>query len=134
MAEAQVDIEALTERAYGALNDQDLDAFLTVIHPEVEFTSIVAEAEGTTFRGHDGVREWWVTVPGAFEEVHWDLQRVRSAGDRAIAEVVMSGRLGGVPVELRIWQALRLRDGLPCWWCFFRTEDEATAAVDLPKA
>ena len=47
----------------------DIDSFLEHIDENVEFTSIVAEAEGTTFHGHDGVREWWASVRGAFEVV-----------------------------------------------------------------
>jgi uncharacterized protein len=46
----------LAEAAYAALNSGDLDAFLALTSEDVEFTSMVAEAEGTTFRGHDGVR------------------------------------------------------------------------------
>ena len=56
----------MAEAVYGALNAGDLDGFLALIAEDVEFTSLVAEAEGTTFRGHADARAWWETVRGAF--------------------------------------------------------------------
>jgi hypothetical protein len=51
-------LRAAIEAAYAALDAGDIEAFLERVDEDVEFTSIVAEAEGTTFRGHQGVREW----------------------------------------------------------------------------
>ena len=34
-----------------------------------------------------------------------------------------------VPMEQVVWQAIRLRDGLAIRWDFFRTEEEARAAL-----
>jgi ketosteroid isomerase-like protein len=45
-------------RGYEAVNRGDVDGLLVAIHPDVEFTSLIAEAEGETFRGHEGVRRW----------------------------------------------------------------------------
>ena len=50
------------EAVYAAITSDDLDAFLALAHPKIEFRSLIAEAEGGSFRGHDGVREWWETV------------------------------------------------------------------------
>jgi uncharacterized protein len=119
------------EAGYGALNSGDLEAFLALTAEDVEFTSMVAEAEGTTFRGHDGVRAWWETVRGAFEDVHWELLDVRGSGDRGVIHFRMTGTLGSVPVEQTMWQATTLRDGRVTWWAFFRTEREALEAAGL---
>lgn len=119
------------EVVYGALNSGDLEAFLAMMAEDVEFTSMVAEAEGTTFRGHDGVRAWWETVRGAFEDVHWELLDVCGSDDRGVVHFKMTGTLGSVPVEQTMWQATTLRDGLVTWWAFFRSEHEALEAVGL---
>jgi ketosteroid isomerase-like protein len=55
------------------VNSGDLEAFLALTAEDVEFTSMVAEAEATAFLGHEGVRAWWETVRGAFEDVRWEL-------------------------------------------------------------
>jgi ketosteroid isomerase-like protein len=45
---------AVLRKGYAAVNRGDIDGFLADVHPDVEFTSLIAEAEGETFRGHDG--------------------------------------------------------------------------------
>jgi SnoaL-like domain len=102
-----------------------------LVAEDVEFTSMVAEAEGTTFRGHDGVRAWWDAVRGAFGDVRWELLAVRGSDERAVTKIRMTGTLGGVPVAQTMWQAARARDGKLRWWGFFRSEAEALEAVGL---
>jgi hypothetical protein len=123
----------LAEAGVEALNSGDLEAFLALTAEDVEFTSMVAEAEGTTFRGHDGVRAWWETVRGAFEDVRWDLLDIRGSGDRGVLHFRMTGTLGGVPVEQTMWQVSALRDGKVIWWAFFRSEREALEAAGLSE-
>jgi ketosteroid isomerase-like protein len=125
------EVRAIAEAAFAAINAGDLDAFVALTTEDVEFTSLVAEAEGTTFRGHDGVRAWWETVRGAFVEVHWEVLDVHGAGDKGVTHFRMAGTLSGVPVEQAMWQAVRLRDGRASWWCSFRTEREALEAAGL---
>ena len=67
MSQVSVEVRAMAE----ALNSGDLEAFLARTAEDVEFTSLVAEAEGRTFRGHAGVRAWWGTVLGAFQDPRW---------------------------------------------------------------
>jgi hypothetical protein len=133
MSQASPELRALAEVAFEAINAGDFEAFDRLIAEDVEFTSLVAEGEGTTFRGHDGVREWWETVRGAFEEPRWDLLEVRGAGNHGVLHFRLHGTLGTVPVEQTMWQAVNLRDGIICWWAFFRTEAEALEAVGLSE-
>jgi ketosteroid isomerase-like protein len=56
------ELRAIAETALRALNAGDLDGFLEVVADDVEFTSMILEVEGQTFRGRDGVRAWWQTV------------------------------------------------------------------------
>src|SRR6478672_11662394 len=131
MSQEDVALRALAEEAFGALNARDLDGFLAVATEDVEFTSLVAEVEGTTFRGHDGVRTWWETVRGAFEGVTWELLDFRGGAERGVLHFRMAGMLSGVPVEQTMWQAVKARGGKLSWWATFRTEREALEAVGL---
>jgi ketosteroid isomerase-like protein len=123
----------MADAVYAAINAADLDAFVALAHKNVEFTSMVAEAEGTTFRGHDGVRAWWETIRGAFEDVRWELLDFQGSGDRAVSHIRMAGTLSGVPVEQTMWQAVKLREGKLSWWASYRTEAEALEAVGLSE-
>lgn len=122
-------MERLARHAADALNRADLEGYLALMHPDVEFTSLIAEAEGDVFRGHEGVRRWWEEVRGAFEQVEWDFQEVRPQQDRGVAKIRIHGTLSGVEVEQTMWQAFRARDGKALWWRFFRSEDEAVEAI-----
>lgn len=133
VSQENVELRAIAEAAFEALNAGDLNAFLAVASDDVEFTSLVAEVEGTTFRGHDGVRAWWERVRGAFADVEWELLEFRSSGPRGVAQIRMAGTLGGVPVNQRMWLAARTRDGRVSWWSFFRTEREALEALGLSE-
>ena len=131
MLQENVELRAMADAAYGALNSGDLDGFLALIAEDVEFTSMVAEAEGTTFRGHEGVRIWWETIRGAFEDPRWELLDVHGSAERGVTKFRMAGTLSGVPVAQTMWQAAKLHDGKLSWWAFFRTEREALDAVGL---
>jgi hypothetical protein len=131
MSQENEDLRAMAEAAFGALNSGNLDGFLALATEDVEFTWLVAEVEGTTFRRHDGVRTWWATVRGAFDNVRWEVLKVRGYGSRGVAHIRMAGTLGGVPVNLTMWLEARLREDRVSWWCFFRTEREALKAVGV---
>lgn len=127
------ELRALAAAAFEAINAGDIDAFLAHTTEDVEFTSMVAEAEGTTFRGHDGVRAWWQTIRDAFQDVRWELLDFSGSGDRGVSHFRMVGTIGGVPVEQTMWQAVKVRDGRAFWWANFRTEQEALEAVGLSE-
>ena len=129
VAEGDPDIDSLARRALEALNRDDWDAFVEFMHPEIEFRSLIAEADGETFRGHDGVRQWWDTVRGAFGSVTWEYQEIRAEGKHGVLRVRIEGTIRGVPVNQTMWQAVELRDGKAGWWTFFRSEQEAVQAV-----
>jgi ketosteroid isomerase-like protein len=116
-----------------ALNSGDLEAFLARIAEDVEFTSLVAEAEGRTYRGHAGVRAWWEKVLGSFQDPRWEVLDMRGSGDRAVAKSRLTATLAGTEVVQTMWMAARLRDGKLGWWTFVRTEQEALEAAGLPE-
>jgi len=132
MSPSRDELRALADANYGALNAGDLEALLRLVTEDVEFKSMIAEAEATTFRGHDGVRAWHETVINAFADPHWDVLdvfEVPGSDDLGILQIHMVGTLAGVPVEQTMWQAVELRDGKARWWNLFRTEREALDAV-----
>jgi ketosteroid isomerase-like protein len=129
MSEVSVEVRAMAE----ALNSGDLVAFVARTAEDVEFTSLVAEAEGRTFRGHAGVRAWWETVLGAFRDPHWEVLDARGSDDRAVLKSRPTATLADTEVEQTMWMAARLRGDKLGWWAFFRTEQEALEAVGLPE-
>ena len=131
MPPASAELRAITETALAALNSGDLDSFMTVVADDVEFTSMIAEVEGQTFRGHAGVRSWWNSVAGAFQVVRWELIELEGSSPRGLAKLRAVAEVDGVEVEQMVWQAASFRDGKLDWWAFFRDEHAARAAAGL---
>ena len=112
-----------------AINRGDIDGFLEWVSPDVEFTSMIAEAEGETFRGHAGVRQRWTTVREMFDAVTWTYEEVKAHGDAGIARLRIDGTISGAEAAQTMWQAVILRDGKGLWWGFFRDRAEALEAL-----
>jgi ketosteroid isomerase-like protein len=129
---SEENVEAL-RRGYAAVNRGDIDGLLANVHADVEFTSLIAEAEGETFRGHDGVRRWWKEVVLPLGGLHGEPVEVRDLGDTVLARIVGRYRPRGVEVRQTVWHVTRYRDGKATSWKFFRTEDEALEAARPPE-
>ena len=123
----------LAEQAYAAINSRDLDAFVELVHPDVEFVSLIAEAEGRLYRGHDGVREWWRSVADALGGLDFRMEAYQDLGDYGIARIRVTGTVAGVAVPQTMWQAFAARGDRPIWWQTFRTEEEAIEAVEARR-
>jgi ketosteroid isomerase-like protein len=120
------------ESFYAAISDRDLDAFMAMIDPEIEFKSLIAEAGGGTFHGPDGVRAWWDEVICSLG-VQPNPEEIEAFRDRGITRLRLSGNVAGVDVPQAMWMAWRLRDGRLLWWQTFRDEDAALRAVGLAE-
>jgi ketosteroid isomerase-like protein len=119
----------LTELIYSAINRRDLDTVLAHVAEDAEFRSMVAEADGETFRGHDGVRSWWTQVVQALGGLGFDLEEYRDEGEGAVIKVRVRGLVGTTGIEQTMWQGVTFRDEKAVWWGLFRSEEEAAAAV-----
>jgi ketosteroid isomerase-like protein len=127
MADPDLDV---AKSAWAALGRVDLDAFLEVIDPDIEFHSLVAEAEGRTYRGYDGVREWWGTVRSALGGLRFDVEDFTALDDGLVlTRLVSTGTVADVEVGQMMWNLSQIRDGKAIWWSVFRSEEEALEAA-----
>jgi ketosteroid isomerase-like protein len=116
--------------AWAALERKDLDGFLELIDPEIEFHSLIAEAEGRTFRGHDGVRDWWGTVSASLGGLEYDVQDFTRLGEGLVStKDVITATVAEVEVMQTMWHLAEIRDGKAFWWSVFRSEPEAQEAA-----
>jgi ketosteroid isomerase-like protein len=121
----------LVRRFFAAFDEHDEPALLDLVHPDVEFTSLILEVEGA-FRGHEGLRLYLSELFSTFPDFRVEFDEVRLTGDGAVVKVRVrtSGVASGVPTDLTDWQALTVRDGKVAWWAFFRSEAEALEAIE----
>ncbi len=122
----------LMEAVFDAISRNDLDAFLALAHPEIEFRSLIAEAEGRTFHGHEGVREWWDSVIRSLD-IQPRPEGIEGFRDRGVTCLRLAGRVAGVEVPQTMWLSWRVRDGQLVWWASFRSDAEALEAAGLAE-
>src|SRR4051794_5351814 len=129
MTQADVDLVRDSHRAF---RQRELDRWLTYLDPDVEFTSLVLEIEGT-YRGHEGARAWWDNIVAVFPDWSPQVVDAREVGDRILVQVRAEGRGTGSGIELErdTWQVAQVENGLLRSWKFFRTEQEALEAAGL---
>ena len=125
----------LAQSAYDALIRNDIDAFLELIDPEVEWHSLILEMEGT-FHGHEGVRRWWESLRSAFPEWAPSFAEVEDRGDWVIARASAtgSGAASGVELEGDFWQVAEVREGLIVRYFAVRGRDEAMRVIEDARA
>ena len=126
---AQSDIDVVCG-SHDAFRRRDLEAFVDYMDPEIEFTSLVLEVEGT-YRGHEGIRSWWNDILAVFPDWQPQVEDAREVGDRVLLRVRAegAGTGSGIDVDRVIWQVAEVRDGRLRAWRFFRTEQEALVAA-----
>ena len=98
-----------------AFNAGDIDAVIACCDPNVEFHSTFAAVGGGIYRGHDGVRKWWLDLKEIWgEELRSDLETLFDVGESMLVFTVLRGRgqQSGVDVELPAAMVVRFRDGL----------------------
>ena len=123
---------AVMEAAYAAITRGDLEAFLALADPDIEFRSLIAEAEGHAFRGHEGVRRWWDSVIRSLA-VQPRPEQIEGFRDRGITRLRLAGSVAGVEVPQTMWMSWRVRGGMIIWWETFRSESEALKAAGLSE-
>jgi ketosteroid isomerase-like protein len=130
------DLVELIQQGLDAFNRRDLDAFLALCDPDVEFISYLAQVEGgEPYRGHDGVREWWERLHAVFPDFRLEVEEVRDLGGLGIARwrTHATGVESDAPIEQTVWQVGEYRDGKAIKWRFFGSEEEALEAAGLSE-
>ena len=104
----------MVKSVYRAVNDDDLPAFLAVMHPEVELTtSGVYPDFSPTYRGHEGAVEYWEAARGLWDAFSIEIGRCEPIGDQVLASVHqrVEGR-DGIVVEHNWGHLFSFADGL----------------------
>jgi ketosteroid isomerase-like protein len=97
-----------------AANRRDTEAALPYIDPDGELQSaIIGGAEGNTYRGHEGFRDWMAESDAAFEELRLEPEEFRDLGDDVllIGRLYARGRESGVEIDPPIAWLATLREG-----------------------
>ena len=83
------------KRATELLNRRDIESFLEMLDPEVEWHPALVtllEGEATVYRGREEVRALLQDIFEAFADFRFEFSEIRDLGDRILAVGEMRGR------------------------------------------
>jgi hypothetical protein len=118
-----------------AFAGRDREAFLKFFDPEVDFAPRIAELEGGSYAGHEGIRSWWETMFRLFSEYRVEIEEARDLGNATFGRVrlIGQGMESGAPVGELQWHLAEWRDGSIIRWRSFRSEVDALEAAGLSE-
>lgn len=124
----------IVRRGHDIFNQRDLEGYLAVHDPDLEFTTYERAMEGAgPYRGHSGIRRWWREVLEVLPDLSVELDEMRDLGHLVLVHGKLRGHGAGsgAPFERTYWGLFHCRDRRISWWHAFRTEEEALAAARL---
>jgi hypothetical protein len=116
-----------------AFGRRDVDAFLPLVDPEVDFVALTGLVEGGGYHGHDGVKRWRDDVVSVFPDLDVEIEDARPIGDLVLAALRVHGHGADsrVPFERKVWLLSEWRHDKVVWWRVFQSEAEALEAGGL---
>ena len=134
MSEATIELH---RRFYAPFNAHDIEGFIALCHPEIEFHSAFAAVGGVTvYRGHDGLRDWYRGYEEAWgNEIRVDLESFFELADKTLAFFALRGRglQSGVETQMSIAQVTRWRDDLCVYLKSYLDRVEALRELGVSK-
>lgn len=119
---------AVVSRLFDCWGDNDLEGMLECIDPELEWHAAV---DGRVYRGHDGVREYFLRWRESGQRLEVPLQRVVDVTPGCVLAIgrlrlMQPGR--GLADSPGVW-VIRLRDGRVRLGHSYRSERDALEAL-----
>jgi ketosteroid isomerase-like protein len=133
MSEENVEI---VRRSMEAVNEGDIDRAFSFADPGAELHSaIIGGAEGRTYRGLAGFRQWYTDAMESFTDLRTELTEFRDLGDRVLAfgRIRARGRESGLQLDQETGWVVTFRRGRVVKAEGFLSRAEAVQAAGLSE-
>jgi ketosteroid isomerase-like protein len=124
----------VVRRAWAAFSRVDVDGALRELDPEVVVVPFGAAMEGKSYRGHDGVMEWWRDeILVSWEHFQVLPERFERAGERLLVTGRWNARgsESGVDLDIPATWVVEVRDGKIVYWQTYTDHAQARRDVGL---
>ena len=123
------------KHALSAYNRGDVEPMVEVSDPEIEWHPLSAEVEGgLSFRGHEGLRQWFANLHATFEEFEASIDELRDLGDVVLGLGHAHLRFrSGVILDTEAGYLSRFRDALAVWARMYPSHAAAIEAAGLEE-
>ncbi len=116
-----------------SITDRDVEAALEVCHPEIEFSSLMAQLEARPYTGHAGIRRYFREIDVTWEEWRVEVEELMPAPDGRVVIVMsthMRGKESGVPFTQRIANLWEFEDEKLLRATLYRDPADALRAIE----
>jgi ketosteroid isomerase-like protein len=126
----------VVRRAIEAWQRDDLDAWLSLYHPAIEWHNAerLVEGAGSPYRGIDGIRQLWTVWRTEAEDFQVEFQELRDLGDDRVLQlghIRWRGAASGILVESPLGQITTVCNGKILRSMDYLSHEEALEAVGL---
>jgi ketosteroid isomerase-like protein len=121
--------------AVDAWNSGDREAWLALWDEEAEFYPLRAQLEGESYSGHDGLMRFLAEMTQDFEEVRFEIEETRDAGEQVVGtgRFRARGRASGVDLDVPLGVLARMRRGKIVYMRFFSEPADALEAAGVSE-
>ena len=121
--------------ALDAWNRGDHKAWLALWDEEAEFYPLRAQLDGQSVWGHEGLERFVAELTEDFEEVRFEIEETRDAGEQVvgIGRFRARGRASGVNLNVPLGVFTRVRRGKIVYTRFFSEPADALEAAGLSE-
>ena len=125
-------VDALNAFLRGKISSE---AWLALWDEEAEFYPLRAQLEGESYSGHDGLMRFVAELAEDFEEVRFEVEEMRDAGEQVvgIGRFRARGRTSGLDLNVPFGAVQRVRRGKIVYTRFFSEPAEALEAAGLSE-
>jgi ketosteroid isomerase-like protein len=119
--------------AVDAWNRGDREAWLALWDKEAAFYPLRAQLEGESYSGHEGLERFLAEMTEDWEEVRFEIEETRDAGEQVIGigRFRARGRASGVDLDVPLGVFTRVRRGKIVYTRLFSEPAEALEAAGL---
>jgi ketosteroid isomerase-like protein len=126
----------LYRQAFQAFNARDIEAFIALCDPDIDFHSTFAAVGGARYGGHDGLRRWHRDLEDAWGEgIHVKPQVYFDLGRQTLTfgELYGRGRQSGAEVVMPYAGLATWRDGACVSWKAYGDKQDALRELGLQE-
>jgi ketosteroid isomerase-like protein len=116
-----------------AITARDVESALDVCHPDVEFSSLMAQLDARPYSGHAGIRRYFREIDATWEEWRVEVEELVAAPDGRVVIVMsthMRGKESGVPFTQHLANLWEFEDEKLLRASLYRDPADALRAID----
>ena len=123
----------IARRAFDCWNRGDIEAWIEAWDEQAEFEPMRAQLEGTSYRGHEGLRRFVAEMSEEWDAVRFEVDEIRDAGEHlvVIGRVKARGRASGMDLDVPLALVGSIRGGKILRARFYPTAEQALEAAGL---